>query len=134
MSLYFCVFDCGLRPTREFFTHMETLPLLVKGCKFWPMLATHSHWAVRYISVQHLLWYVLSVYNGHLRGPMTLSPLTERLAVELSLPILNNDIGLSRPGIEPRFPACKANALPLSHCGGYTLEDECKFECYQGWF
>ena len=28
------------RPTREFFTHMETSPLPVKGCKFWPMLST----------------------------------------------------------------------------------------------
>ena len=35
------------RPTREFFTHMETSPLPVKGCKFWPMLGTHGHWAVR---------------------------------------------------------------------------------------
>ena len=34
-------------PTREFFTHMEMSLLLVKGCKFWPMLRTHGHWAVR---------------------------------------------------------------------------------------
>ena len=31
------------RPTREFFTHMETSPLPVKGCKFCPMLSTHGH-------------------------------------------------------------------------------------------
>ena len=24
----------------------ETSPLPVKGCKFWPMLGTHGHWAV----------------------------------------------------------------------------------------
>ena len=44
------VFDClfGVsRPTREFFTHMETSQLPVKGCKFWPMPGTHGHWAVR---------------------------------------------------------------------------------------
>ena len=35
------------RPTREFFTHMETSPLPVKGCKFWPKLGTHGHWTVR---------------------------------------------------------------------------------------
>ena len=34
-------------PTWEFFTHMETSPLPVKGCKFWPMLGSHGHWAVR---------------------------------------------------------------------------------------
>ena len=27
----------SLRPTREFFTYMETSPLPVKGCKFLPM-------------------------------------------------------------------------------------------------
>ena len=31
------------RPTREFFTHMETSPLPVKGCKFLPMLGTHGN-------------------------------------------------------------------------------------------
>ena len=30
-------------PTRDFFTRMETSPLPVKGCKFWPMLGTHGH-------------------------------------------------------------------------------------------
>ena len=34
-----CLFD---RPTR-----METSPLPVKGCKFWPMLGTHGYWEVR---------------------------------------------------------------------------------------
>ena len=43
VSLLFGVY----RPTREFFTHTETLPLPVKGCKFWPMVGTHGHWAVR---------------------------------------------------------------------------------------
>ena len=38
-----------LRPTREFFTHMETSPLPMKGFKFWPMLSTHGHWAVRFL-------------------------------------------------------------------------------------
>ena len=29
------------------FTHMHTSPLPLKGYKFWPMLGTHDHWAVR---------------------------------------------------------------------------------------
>ena len=37
-------------------------------------------------SMPHLLWHVASVYNGHLRGPVTLAPIAERLSVELSLP------------------------------------------------
>ena len=36
----------------------------------------------------HLLCHVASVYDGHLHGPVTLTTNTERLAVELSLPIL----------------------------------------------
>ena len=32
------------RPTREFFTYMETSPLPAKGCKCWSMLGTHGHW------------------------------------------------------------------------------------------
>ena len=42
--------------------------------------------------------------NGHLREPMTLPPIVERLAVELSLP----DLGWSRPGMEPQNPVVRA--------------------------
>ena len=56
------------RATREFFTHMDTSPLPVKA-----MLGTRGHWA--------------SVYNGHLRGPVILTPIAQCLAVELSLPV-----------------------------------------------
>ena len=35
--------------------------------------------------VTHLLWDIL--YNGHHQGPVTLTPIAERLAVELSLPV-----------------------------------------------
>ena len=55
----------------------------------------------------HLLRHGPIVYKGHLRGPITLTPVAERFAVELSL-----------QGIEYRSPACKANALPLRHRGG----------------
>ena len=33
-----------------------------------------------------------SVYNGHFRGPMTLTPIAERLAVVLSLPVLKIEV------------------------------------------
>ena len=38
-TIYFSFFVCLFEvysPTRECFTHMETSPLPVKGCKFWP--------------------------------------------------------------------------------------------------
>ena len=34
----------------------------------------------------HLLGHGESVYNGHLQGPVTLTPIAESLKVELSLP------------------------------------------------
>ena len=43
-----------------------------------------------FFSVPHLLWHQVSFYNGHLRGPVTLTPIAERMAVELSLPVLMN--------------------------------------------
>ena len=46
MFVFVCLFGVH-RPTREFFTYIETSPLAVKGCKFWPILDTHGHWAVR---------------------------------------------------------------------------------------
>ena len=40
-----------------------------------------------FFGVPHLLWHGASVYNGYLRGPVTLTTFAERLAVELSLPV-----------------------------------------------
>ena len=37
------MFVWDFRPTREFFTHMETSPIPVKGFKFRLMLGTYSH-------------------------------------------------------------------------------------------
>ena len=42
-----------------------------------------------FFSVPHLLWHGASVYNGYLRGSVTLTAIAERLAVELSLPVLS---------------------------------------------
>ena len=54
-------------------------------------------------------------HYGHLRGAVTITPFADRLAMELSLSVL------SRLGIEPRSPACEANALPLRHRGGRVV-------------
>ena len=77
------------RPIWEFFTHMEMWPLLVKDCKFWRTLDTSSHWAVRVsLSMPHLLWHLAWIYNGYMRGTVTVIPIVKRLAVELSLTVL----------------------------------------------
>ena len=41
-----------------------------------------------FFNVPHPLQHGPTVYNGHLRGPVTLTPVAERLAVKLSLPVL----------------------------------------------
>ena len=52
----FCLFVV-LCPTGEYFTYMETSPLLAKSCKCWPILGSHGHWAmrIRYRSNPHAL-------------------------------------------------------------------------------
>ena len=40
-----------------------------------------------FFSVPYPLWHGAFVYNGHLRGPATLTPFAERLAMELSPPV-----------------------------------------------
>ena len=52
VAKFVCLFGV-FRPTREFFSHIEKSPLPAKGCKFWPMLGTYGHWAVRIFSVPH---------------------------------------------------------------------------------
>ena len=108
----FCIFG-GFRPTRECFTHLETLPLPVKGCKLWPTLGSHGHWAVRFFSVPHLLWHGVSVYNGHFRRTVTLTSFSERLAVKLSLPVLTTLVCRGWDS-NTQPSACVANVL--THC------------------
>ena len=45
-----------------------------------------------FFNVPHRLRHGPTVYNGHLRGPVTLTPVAERLAVELSLPVFTNRV------------------------------------------
>ena len=51
----------------------------------------------------------LSVYNGHIRGPVTLTIVAGRLAVELSLPVFSNQVCRDR-GSKIRPPVCDSNA------------------------
>ena len=68
--LFICLFVClfgGFRPTWEFFTHMESSPLPVKGCKFYLCFALMAIEQWGFFNMPHLLWHGASVYNGHLR-------------------------------------------------------------------
>ena len=50
----------------------------------WPLSSEGS------FSVPHLLWHGASVYNGQFWWPVTFTPKANRLAVEISLPVLTN--------------------------------------------
>ena len=54
----------------------------------------------------HLLRHGPVVYNGHLRGPVTLTPVAERLAVELSLPVFTTKVCRDR-GSNPDLPQAR---------------------------
>ena len=118
-SLQFvCLFGV-YHPTQEFFTQMETSPLPVKGCKFlylcWALMAIEQ-WV--FFSVPHLLWHRASVYNGHLQRPRTLTPIAERLAVELSLPVFTTKVCRNRDS-NTQPSTCRANTL--THCATATV-------------
>ena len=55
------------------------------NCYLHSTLMAIEQWG--FFSVPHLLWHGASVYNGHLRGPLTLKPIAKRLVVDLSLPV-----------------------------------------------
>ena len=65
-----------------------------------------EHWAWGFFGVSHL-WQVASIFNGRLRGPVTLAPVAERLAVELSPSLLR----LCYVDLNTKPSACETNAL-----------------------
>ena len=56
------------------------------------MLSTQVIERKDFFSVPHLLCHGASVYNGHFREPVTLTPIAEHLAVELSLPVFTTKV------------------------------------------
>ena len=63
-----------------------------------------------FFSVPDLLWREASVYNGHLRGPVTLTLNAERLAVEPALPVVKTKVCRGWDS-NTQPSACVANAL-----------------------
>ena len=63
-----------------------------------------------FLKVLILLWHGPTFYDGHLRFTDTCC----RALDSETFPLFN-DLGPSRPEIEPWFTACEMNALPLRH-------------------
>ena len=57
-------------------------------CDLCSALMAMEKWG--FSDVSHLPWHGPNLYNGHLRGPLTLTSAADHLVVEQSLPILTN--------------------------------------------
>ena len=72
-----------------------------------------------FFSMPHLLWHPgAHVYNGYLRGPVTLIPIAECLAVELSLPVFTTWVCRCWDS-DTQPSACGSNTL--THCATATV-------------
>ena len=71
-----------------------------------------------------ILKHAFKIWDSHLRRPLTLTSVAERLAEELSLPFFTIDIGLSRLGFEhPTFSMQSKRSNRLRHCRGLNAVD-----------
>ena len=88
---------------------VEVLQILTQHS--WPLSSEGSLACHTYCDTCHLLWHSASVFNGNLRGPVTLTLVAERLAGELS-PLGFTTTWICRSwDLNTKTSACKANAL-----------------------
>ena len=98
-------------PTREFFYSYGDVTITDEGLQILTCSALLAIERGGFFGVPTVTWGI-RFYNGHLRGPVTLKPIAERLAVELSRPVFTT--GLSWLGFKNPTSACRVNAL--NHC------------------
>ena len=119
---YFVCLLGDFSPTREFLNIWRRHHCRWRAANF-DLCSAHmaiEQWG--FFNVPHLLWYGASVYNGHLRGPVTLTPIAEHLAMQLSLPVFN-DLGLWRLGFEPQnFRSWGESSNQLRNHRGWFLK------------
>ena len=100
--ILFCLFDClfGVFVPLENFSliwrlhHYRWRAAIFNLCS---ALMAIEQWGL--FNVPHLLRHGPIVYNGHLRGPGALTPVAERLTVELTLPVFTSVATGNRPPI-----------------------------------
>ena len=103
---------------------METSPLPVSGCKFWSI----EQWG--FFRMPHLLWHGVSVYIGHLRRPVTFTPIAERLALKLSLPVWLW-VGFEHPNFRMRYQLSNQQRHCCNLGGGNGIYN-CMSPCPKG--
>ena len=139
VCLFVCLFAClfgVIHPTWEFFTHTEMSPYWWRAANFDLCSAIMAIEQWGFFSMPHLLWHRASVYNGHLRGPVTLTPIAERLALGCHYLFL---WGLLWLGFEhPTFWLRGKCFNPLHHCDGPVKVQICPISIWSqdntNWF
>ena len=107
LRMFVCFLKKGGSSHSRFFLSLRDVTITSKGLH---ILTYTRHFRQLIFSVPHLLWHGASFYNGHLWWPMTLTLNAERLAVELSLPVLTTYVCRCwDSNIQPFI--CAANAL-----------------------
>ena len=89
LILFVCLFVCGLSSHSRIFHSFGDVTITGERLQFFDLcsaIMAIKQWG--FFNVSHLLWHGASVNNGHLREPVTLTTISERLAVEMSLPVL----------------------------------------------
>ena len=115
--LFVCLLGV-FHPTGEFFTHMRCHYCRWRATNFDLCLALMAIEQWGFFSVPHLLEHGASICNGHLRGPVTLTPIAECIPEELALPVFTTS-GLSWLGFEhPTFHMRGHRSNPLCHRHG----------------
>ena len=112
-NVFVCLFGVFC-PTWEFFTHIwrrHHYQWRTVNFNLCSALMAIEQWG--FFSVPHLLWHGDSVYNGHLRGPVTPTPIKERFAVELSLPVFATSVCR---GCDLNTQPFTRGANALTHC------------------
>ena len=92
-----------------------------------------EQWTSRFFSVPHLLRHGASVYNGHLWGPVTLTPFAERLAVDLSQPVLSR-LGFEHPTTEKHWGCYWGYWGDTEKYWAYCSATEGHWSCYLGYW
>ena len=103
----------------EFFSHLETSLLPVKGCQFWPMIGTYGHWAVRVLKRATPTVTRGICYNGHHQSDTHTKC---RASGSVDVTTWLNALGLSRLGF-------KLQTFRLQDDGSNTLRHRCR-HCY----
>ena len=102
IDIFFLMLDIDfLFVCLDFIVPLENVSLILRLQYCWTAnfdycsaLMIIKQW--RFFNVPHPLRHGPTVFNNHLRGPVTLTPFAKRLAVELSLPVFTNKVCLDR--------------------------------------